>query len=64
MAVLRCRDAEGTGILDRLPEQIDQRIADALIGDTAGRKKKLQRSSRGSFDAGDDVLGRFGVCTP
>jgi hypothetical protein len=46
VSVLRRGDAQGTGIVDRLAKQFDQRIADGRIRDAAGRKKKLQLASR------------------
>ena len=40
VAVLRRRDAQGTGVRYRLAQQVDQRIADACVRDAPGREKK------------------------
>src|SRR5262249_35778031 len=37
------RDTERGGFGDRFPEQIDQRILDALVLDTGGRQQELHR---------------------
>jgi hypothetical protein len=41
MAVQRGRDAQGAGVGDGFAQEIDQRLANARILDTCGRKKKL-----------------------
>jgi hypothetical protein len=51
VAVLRCRDAEGSGVGDSLAEQVDQRIVDAGVRHAPGREKKLHDATR--FDGSD-----------
>ena len=41
MPVRRGRDAEGVALVDRLVEQIDERVADARIPDPGGGEKEL-----------------------
>jgi hypothetical protein len=43
VAVLRRGDAEGTGVGDRLAQQVDQRIADARVLDARRREKEASR---------------------
>jgi hypothetical protein len=38
------------GLGDRLAQQIDQRITDAVVRNTAGGQKKLHDASRGERD--------------
>src|SRR5207248_10256569 len=40
VAVLRRRDTQGTGVGDRLAQQVDQRIADTRVLDASGREKE------------------------
>jgi hypothetical protein len=54
---LRSGNAKGIGLLDRLPEQVDQRFPDARVRDAAGRKKKLQVTPKIVGGGEDDRAG-------
>jgi hypothetical protein len=41
MSVHGCGDAQRGALLDRPSEELDERVADAVVGHAPGREKKL-----------------------